>query len=91
MADPNASEVKRIAAPYRRHTLMLQIGADSLDDLAAELRMFAHRAERDELGTGCIGGPSCGSTYSYVFDPDMTHERYFAEIDTYLQGTSDEK
>jgi len=68
----------------RAHSLALAIGADTKDDLVAELHHIAERVARDDLTIGGMGGPSCGYTYAYHHDPDMTHDRYFELIDIEL-------
>lgn len=72
-------------APRRAHRLVLDAQADTAEDLASELRMFASRIERGELSTGSIGGPHAGSTYSYTTNPEMTHDAYFAAITEWLK------
>lgn len=76
-------------APRRAHQLAVQVGADTVEDLAWSLRRLAEGVERGELTRGCSGGPSCGWTYEYRHDPEMTHERYFAEVDAYLARDTD--
>lgn len=80
-----ADDPKTTAGPERAHTLICKAGGDTPSDLANELRSLALRIERDELTTGCIGGPSCGSIYSYKVAPDQTHDAYFQQIDAWLK------
>lgn len=75
-------ETKR---PERRWTVTLNVGADEWDDAAHELMRLAEHVR--EHGPGCSqvsGSPSVGSSVDIVSRPDMTHERYFAELDAYL-------
>jgi hypothetical protein len=73
-----------MTAPQRAHRIEIDAGADTAEDLAWELRQLATRLERGDLTRGCIGGPSSGSIYTYTHNPEMTHERYFAEIEAHL-------
>lgn len=75
-----------VAAPRRAHTIILSAGADSAERLAAELRLFADRIERGTISTGAIGGADAGTTYSYAHRPEMTHERFFEELNTWLRA-----
>lgn len=68
----------------RAHSLVLVAGADTANDLAAELRFMAQRIEQGNITEGCSGGPSCGSTYSYRVSPEQTHAVYFKQIDEWL-------
>ena len=70
--------------PHRAHTLALEIGADTLDDLAYALKAIREDVLRGQLSVGCSGSPSVGWTHNYHHDPEMTHERYFADIDAWL-------
>lgn len=76
--------------PLRRaHSIVISAGGDTARDLAHELHMLAERVERGEVTKGCGGGPACGSIYSYIHDPSMTHDRYFQEIDRRLSAERD--
>lgn len=71
--------------PLRRaHSIVLSAGGDTVHDLVSELHMLAERIARGELTKGCGGGPTRGSIYSYINDPDMTHDRYFDELNRRL-------
>jgi hypothetical protein len=71
--------------PERAHTIILKAGGDTAQELAWELRSLADRIERGELTVGAGGGPSAGSTYSYRVAPEQTHQKYFQEIDAWLE------
>jgi len=75
-----------MATPHRAHELICKIGADTAERLADELRTLAMMVERNELSVGCVGGPTCGALYSYKHDADMTHDRYFQEINASLES-----
>lgn len=72
-------------APVRAHTFICKIGADTAEDLAHELRHFADELMRGQLTVGTIGGASVGSIYSYRVAPEQTHDKYFAELDEWLE------
>ena len=69
----------------RAHTIILKAGGDTARDLARELYSLADKIERGDITVGCIGGPVCGSTYSYKVTP-MTHDEYFRKINERLQS-----
>lgn len=71
--------------PHRAHEFICKIGADTKEDLVAELFRFAHMIERDEITAGVSGAPSAGSIYAWRHDPEQTHESYFAELDAALE------
>ncbi len=75
-----------LKGPYRAHSLIVSIGADTAKDLAWELRNMAANIERGEMTVGTMGGGSVGSTYSYRIRPEQTHDRYFQEIDAWLEA-----
>lgn len=79
-----ARPVSGVQPPRRAHEIILQAGADTAERLAAELRLFADRVERGEITTGAIGGPDAGTMYSYVHRPEMTHERFFRDLNAWL-------
>lgn len=71
----------------RAHTLIVKIGADTLEALCAELREMATKLEMGKMTVGCLGGPSVGSTYSYRVRPEQTHDKYFEDIAAWLATT----
>lgn len=80
-----------MAKIFRAHTFIASIGADTKEDLCAELREFARRIERGEVTHGCMGGPSCGATYSYKVRPEQTHDKYFEDIEAMLAAEQADK
>jgi hypothetical protein len=80
----NKTEI-RLMGIERAHTLIATIGADTLKDLCGELREMATKLERGEMTVGCLGGPSVGTTYSYRVRPEQTHEKYFQDIEAWLE------
>lgn len=73
-------------APHRGHELICKIGGDNAERVADELRSLAMRLERGEITQGCIGGSDVGSLYSYVHRPEMTHDKYFADLKAHLEA-----
>jgi hypothetical protein len=73
-----------MGGPQRAYVFGCKLGADTREGLVAELRHFASEIERGEVTAGAFGGPSAGATYAFCHDPTMTHERYFAELDEWL-------
>jgi hypothetical protein len=70
----------------RAHSIVLVSGADTEEELAWELRAIADRIQRGEITSGCIGGSSSGSTYSYKVAPEQTHDAYFKQIAEWLES-----
>lgn len=73
-----------MATIERAHTLIVKIGADTLDDLCHELADMARRLRRGEITTGMSGSPSVGTSYSYKVRPEQTHDKYFQDIEAWL-------
>lgn len=71
-------------APVRAHSLILNAGGDSAQELARELESLAFRLRTEGVTVGWGGGPSASSIYSYRVEPGQTHERYFQEVDAWL-------
>lgn len=62
------------------------IGADTKEDLIAELYNLAYRLERDEITHGVMGGSVAGSIYAYSHDPCITHDSYFKSINAHIES-----
>ena len=80
--------------PKRRYTLEIKLGADTWDDLMLDLKGMAyylHRYEDLEKAHCVMGGASSGFTVNLVQDKEMTHDRYFELVDTYLDSTDAKK
>lgn len=65
----------------RAHVLQIELGADTLDDLCQAMEDTVRRLKLGEMTKGCWGSPSNGAVYEYRNNPDMTHEKYFEEIE----------
>lgn len=71
--------------PHRAYTLSIEIGGDTWEDVMSDLRhIVSHLRDHGEKCSSVMGGPSCGHTIGVRIDPEMTHERYFEMLDTYL-------
>lgn len=77
-------------APHRAVELTLRIGANDDRALADALHTLETQLARSELsGSGVSGGPSFGWIYDIQRDPDMTPERYRADLREYLEKRKD--
>lgn len=72
--------------PNRAYTLTLKVGADTRHDLALILEHLAIEVSADRLTEGVSGGYSTGFTYKLEVDESMTHDRYFEELNRYLDA-----
>lgn len=64
--------------PRRAYHAEIRVGADTLQDLADELRRMADRLDRGPLDALTTGSPSAGGHLHLVHNPEMTHDRYHA-------------
>lgn len=71
--------------PERAHVLVAKFSADTIDQLADELRGFVDRLLMGLATTGVSGGPTAGSIYSYKVRPDQTHDVYFTAVEAWLE------
>lgn len=78
------SEPHPLSSPQRAHTIILTAGGDTAERLADELRFIATLIDQGKLSVGMIGGPSTHAIYSYICDPEMSHDAYFQQIDRWL-------
>lgn len=77
----------RPTPPERRMQLTLDMYADDRDSLATALRRLADKVEIDQIGPGegASGGWSDGYSYRITEDPDMTGDRFRAELEEWRQ------
>lgn len=68
--------------PDRAFTFSVEIGADTQEGVQDALIELADQMARGELegGHGVSGGPTRGWMWAFKRNPEMTHERYFAEL-----------
>ena len=78
-------------SPVRAFRLTLKLDADSREELVSALINLASHTDRGEITTGVRGGPSSGSIYELLSDPDKTHEMYFQEVRDYLDAINTQK
>lgn len=69
-------------APRRRFELVLRAGGDTREDLVG---MVNHLFDCFDRGSkqGVTGGCSAGGWFQLLENPDMTNEKYFANIKEY--------
>jgi len=71
--------------PHRAFEIDIHIGADTWGDAAREVE----RVMRHIIGCGqqcglASGGYSTGASVMIVHRPEMTHDRYFEQLDAHL-------
>lgn len=78
----------------RKHGVGIRISADSRDGIIASLQEIWRRFEacdREMLpdnapdGLSISAGGSCSHIMVHKVDPDRTHDKYFEEVDTWLE------
>lgn len=75
-------------SPERAVIVTITIGGDSDADVIGAIRGIAHDYwDREMVGSCVSGSPSCGYTITVRRNPEMTHERYFEEVDAWLERT----
>jgi hypothetical protein len=75
--------------PKRKYQMTFKIGADSWDEILSSmdnftLEMKMYHPNLDRNHNGVSGSPVAGYSYDVIVDPDMTHDKYFEQIDAYL-------
>jgi hypothetical protein len=71
-------------APHRAFRLKMEIEADDREALCGFLHSFVTSLYLDQISTGVTGGYSAGGTYSLTIDPDMTRDRWEADLERYI-------
>jgi hypothetical protein len=64
----------------RAHSITIEAGADDQDELIATLKQIIFDILRGSMGA-TSGSSSAGYHFTYMVDPEMTHERYFELIE----------
>lgn len=86
----NVYRVARPPRPKRRFVVRIEVGGDTWEDtqrLVAEVLEHVH-----DHGQHCSlvhGGPRAGAFVEIKEAPEMTHERYHAELEAYLEAQRD--
>lgn len=73
-------------APKRCYEITITVGGDTWDDAIHEVLRLAYHAK--DRGPECrcfCGGGHVGGSVEVRHDPNMTHERYIAELEEYLE------
>lgn len=77
--------------PKRKFTLTIELGADDYPAMLSALEnwilgMRLNYPTLDVDHNGVSGGYDAGYSYAIVIHHGMTHERYFKELDAYLEA-----
>ena len=71
--------------PHRAFEIDIHIGADTWEDAAREIaRVLSHVVEHGQQCSLASGGPSSGASVTIRHRPEMTHDKYFEQLDAYL-------
>jgi len=71
--------------PERQHTLLLKLSADSREELVAALTQIAIEVDRGQnAGVSVSAGPGYGYVMQTRLNPDMTHDKYFKDLEAHL-------
>jgi len=73
-----------MSKPKRAHSIRIEAGADTQDDLVYALEQIIFDIRRGSRGS-VSGGYSTNWIVEYEVDKAMTHDQYFALIDDYLR------
>lgn len=81
-AQKSSAEDRAPKGPRRRWLVEINVGGDELEDVLREiLRMAEHVQEHGKDCSMVSGGYSTGGFVRITENPDMTHDRYFEEIE----------
>jgi hypothetical protein len=72
--------------PHRACRLLLDLEADSRDELAGALFNMADRISRGEMSRGVSGGYSSGYIYELVENESPSHDEFFQQLTAYLDA-----
>jgi hypothetical protein len=68
--------------PKRRYEITVRVGADDWDSAMMLLRDFCeHIPEHGEKCSLVSGGPTAGGSVMIEHRPEVTHDRYFAQVE----------
>lgn len=70
--------------PVRACRLVLDIQADTPEEMANSLESIGRQILMEQLSTGVSGSPSCGYQYSYTKNDRPTHDEYVALNKAYV-------
>jgi hypothetical protein len=82
--------------PKRKYELEIRMGADSYEDMLNDLIDWAQTMKIESPGIdystdGVSAGYHSSHSYKIAVTPDMTHERYFEELDAWLDEQKADK
>lgn len=68
--------------PSRAFELRIAVGGDTWDDIVRELRfLLPHVEAHGQACNSVSGSPSSNHLVTIVHRPEMTHERYMADLE----------
>lgn len=73
-----------IKPPHRACRLVLDLGADTRNDMVSALENIARQLDRGEMTTGVSGGYDSGYSYTYTEAEHPTHAEYIEQLNVYL-------
>jgi len=76
-------------APKRACRFVLDLEADTQQDIVSALISMAHQIERDEMTQGVSGGYSSGYIYELTLRDRPTHSEWAANLRAYLDAKKD--
>jgi hypothetical protein len=76
---------EQIKPPHRAVRLVLDLEADTREDLLSALRQIGIEIAMGQLTKGVSGGYSSGYSYEYTESASPTHDQYFEALNLYLK------
>lgn len=76
-----------MSAPVRACRLVLDLQADSREDLLRTLEDIVCRIDRKEMTTGCSGGYNSGYTHEYTENAGPSHDEYAQQLKDYIAAS----
>ena len=75
-----------MSRPQRRHRITIDLQADDLLNLYAELEEISFRLRTESPTNSVSGGTGTGYIITYEFDESMTHEKYVKKLNEYVEA-----
>ena len=75
-----------IPRPRRRHRVVIDVHADTLDGLKSAIENWLDELHEEIPRQSELGGASCGATFTHTIDTEQTHDRYAAQLDAWLEA-----
>ena len=78
--------------PKRCYDITVRVGADTWEDAARELeRVALHVVDHGPECNQVSGGPDSGSWVHIDHNPEMTHDRYFEDVERFKDSRAYEQ